>query len=201
MAGHPHKQATQMGPSGPASGLRRLHEAMDRAVLCPLTNDDGRKLDRFENKVIDASSSANRLLSIRSCRGRSSAALAVAPSDVAPMSFLEDPRGRRSEELAFEAELASKRGDRARALELFAEAAQLEYDVAREVPADQPRVRSMLAISAVALWIDARSHDEAIRAARELLSQAAMLTEAGRSDLQSLLERALRERAAQGRGD
>lgn len=109
--------------------------------------------------------------------------------------YLEDPRGRRSEELAFAAERAYKFGDHERAFDLFAEAAELEGQVAREVPADQPRVRSVLGISAVALWIDARRYDEAIRTACELLASPEMLTDQGREDIQSLLERAFREKA------
>lgn len=118
------------------------------------------------------------------------------------MSFLEDARGRKSEALAFEAERAFRAGERERAAALFGQAAELEYAVAREVPADKPRVRSVLAISAVALWNEARRYDEAARAACEFLARPEMLTEQGRSDLQGLLERAFRERAlAKALGD
>ncbi|XXY54847.1 hypothetical protein WME91_27325 [Sorangium sp. So ce269] len=109
--------------------------------------------------------------------------------------FLRDARGHQSETLAFEAERAWKAGDRARALSLFAQAADLEYQVARDVPGEQPRVRGVLAISAVALWIDARRYDDAARAACEFLARPEMLTEQARSDLQMLLERAFREGA------
>ena len=109
--------------------------------------------------------------------------------------FLQDARGHQSETLAFEAERAWKAGDRARALSLFAQAADLEYQVARDVPGAQARVRGVLAISAVALWIDARRYDDAARAACEFLARPEMLTEQARSDLQMLLERAFRERA------
>jgi hypothetical protein len=109
--------------------------------------------------------------------------------------FLEDARGRQSEALAFEAERAWKAGDQARALSLFAQAADLEYQVARDVPGDESRVRGVLAISAVALWIDARRYDAAARAACEFLARPEMLTEQARSDLQMLLERAFREKA------
>lgn len=109
--------------------------------------------------------------------------------------FLQDARGQESEALAFEAERAWKTGDQKRAMSLFAQAANLEYQVARDVPGDQPRVRGVLAISAVALWIDARQYDEGARVACEFLARPEMLTEQGRSDLQVLLERAFRERA------
>jgi hypothetical protein len=110
-------------------------------------------------------------------------------------AFLQDARGQRSEALAFEADRAWKAGDQARALDLFAQAAELEYQVAREVHGDQARVRGVLAISAVALWVDARRYDDAAKAACEFLAQPEMLTERGRSDLQVLLERAFREKA------
>lgn len=110
-------------------------------------------------------------------------------------SHLEDPRGRRSEELAFDAERAWKAGDRALARKLFEQAAELEYEVAREVPGTEPRVRSVLAVSAVALWNDAGRYEAAARAACAFLAQPEMLTEQGRSDLRALLERAFREEA------
>ena len=109
--------------------------------------------------------------------------------------FLQDARGRASETLAVAAERAWKAGEKTQALELFAQAADLEYQVAREVPGETPRVLSVLAISAVALWLDARRYDEAARAACEFLAQPEMLTEQGCSDLQVLLERAFREKA------
>lgn len=109
--------------------------------------------------------------------------------------FLHDPRGQQSETLAFAAERAWRAGDQVRAWSLFAEAADLEYQVARDVPGDQPRVRGVLAISAVALWIDARRHDDAVRTACEFLARPELLTEQARSDLQLLLERAFREKA------
>lgn len=109
--------------------------------------------------------------------------------------FLQDARGQQSEALAFEAERAWKAGDKAQALDLFAKAADLEYQVAREVPGDQARVRGVLAISAVALWVDARRYEDAARSACEFLARPEMLTEQARSDLQVLLERAFREKA------
>lgn len=92
--------------------------------------------------------------------------------------------------LAFEAERARKAGGQARALSLFAQAAELEYQVALDVPGDQARLRSVLAISAVALWIDARRYGDAVRAACEFLARPDALTEQGLSDLQALLDRA-----------
>jgi hypothetical protein len=109
--------------------------------------------------------------------------------------FLRDERGQQSEALAFEAERARRAGDQARALALFAQAADLEAQVAREIPGEQPGVRSVLAISAVALWLEARRCDDAVRVACEFLARPEMLTEQARTDLQALLERAFREKA------
>lgn len=108
--------------------------------------------------------------------------------------FLKDPRGRRSEELAFEAERAHRAGDQERARALYAQAAELEGEVAREVPDAEPRVRSVLAISAVALWLEAGRHDDAARAACEFLARPEALTEQGKAELEALLSRAFRER-------
>lgn len=56
-------------------------------------------------------------------------------------------------------------------------------------------MRGVLAISAVALWLDARRYDDAARSACEFLARPEMLTEQARSDLQMLLERAFHEKA------
>jgi hypothetical protein len=107
---------------------------------------------------------------------------------------LEDPRGQRSEALAFEADRARRAGNEAWARALFAEAAELEAAVAREVPPGKPRVRSVLAISAVALWLDAHRHEDAARTACEFLARPELLSEQGKADLEALLERAFHER-------
>ena len=110
------------------------------------------------------------------------------------MRSLEDPRGQRSEALAFEADRARRAGNEARARAHFAEAAELEAAVAREVLAGKPRVRSVLAISAVALWLDAHRHEEAARTACEFLAKPELLSEQGKADLEALLERTFHER-------
>jgi hypothetical protein len=112
-------------------------------------------------------------------------------------SSLEDPRGHRSEALVVEAQRARKAGDEVGARALFAKAAELEAQVAREVPAGSPRVRGVLAISAVALWLDAHRHEEAARTACELLARPELLSEQGKTDLEALLDRAFQERDAQ----
>jgi hypothetical protein len=107
---------------------------------------------------------------------------------------LDDPRGRRSEVLAFDAERARRAGDERRARVLFGEAAELEAQVARDVPPGKPRVRGVLAISAVALWLEARRYEEAARTACEFLARPELLSEQGKADMEVLLERAFHER-------
>jgi hypothetical protein len=106
--------------------------------------------------------------------------------------FFDDPRRRRSEELAVFAERAERTGDLASALAQYAEAAELEEKNALEVPDEFPRVRGVLAISTVALWLRAERWDEAARADCAFLAAAKALTPDGRHELQSLIDRARR---------
>ncbi|AUX25728.1 uncharacterized protein SOCEGT47_062770 [Sorangium cellulosum] len=106
--------------------------------------------------------------------------------------FFDDPRRRRSEELAFFAERAERTGDLIAALTQYAEAARLEEANALEIPADVPRVRTVLAVSAVALWLRAEQWDEAARAGCAFLAVPKALTPDGRRELQSLVDRAWR---------
>jgi hypothetical protein len=107
-------------------------------------------------------------------------------------TFFDDPRHRRSEELAFEAEHAERSGDLDTAARKYAEAASLEEDNALAVPADAPRVRGLLAVSAVALWLRAERWDDAARAGCTFLARPDLLTSGGRTELQSLIDRAWR---------
>lgn len=106
--------------------------------------------------------------------------------------FFADPRRRRSEELAFFAEQAERSGDIATALATYADAARLEEENAMEIPADAPRVRTVLAISTVALWLRAEQWEEAARAGCAFLAAPAALTPDGRRELKSLVDRAWR---------
>jgi hypothetical protein len=106
--------------------------------------------------------------------------------------FFDDPRRRRSEELAFFAERAERAGDLASALAKYAEAAELEEENALEVPSEFPRVRDVLAISAVALWLRAGRWEEAARAGCAFLATPSALTPDGCHELQSLVARAWR---------
>jgi len=122
------------------------------------------------------------------------AAKTASSSGVNMKSYFEDPRGRQSEALAQEAERAEREGQLARARELYLRAATLEEAVALEVPGTAPRVRSVLAVSAVALWLRAEAWSEAARAARAFLNEPDHLTEQVCADLRSLLDRSLVER-------
>ena len=106
--------------------------------------------------------------------------------------YFDDPDHRASEAEAFVAERAERAGavDDARAA--FRDAARLEERAARRVvPADDGRMRSLFAISAVALWLRAAEWDEAARAGCAFLGEPDALTPDGRRALRSLIERAL----------
>lgn len=109
-------------------------------------------------------------------------------------AFFNDPRHRRSEELAFLAERAERTGDLARALDQYAESASLEEENAHAVPGDLPKIREIFAISAVALWLCAERWDEAARAGCAFLAQPHKLTPDGVREIKKLVERAWRTR-------
>lgn len=106
--------------------------------------------------------------------------------------FFDDPRHRRSEELAFFADIAASKGDIVKALADYAEAARLEEENALEVPGELQKLRTLLAISAVALWLRAEQWDEAARAGCAFLAKPRELTPDGRRELQSYVDRAWR---------
>ncbi len=93
------------------------------------------------------------------------------------MSGFDDPRGRRSEELAFEAERAHRSGDDRRARSLFEQAAELEEQAVADTDPAEPRVRGVLAVSSVALWCKARRYDRAETLARGYLDTSAVTDE------------------------
>jgi hypothetical protein len=104
------------------------------------------------------------------------------------MGIFEDERGREAEELSFHAERAARGGDFTTARELFWKAAVLETQVARSVPDDAPRVRSVLAVSAVALWFKAALYSEAEKLGREFIEDPHVTVEA-RAELRNILDR------------
>ncbi len=111
--------------------------------------------------------------------------------------FFDDPRHRRSEELAFNADRAERKREFRTARHMFTEAAQLEQANAAEVPNEYARVRSVLAISAVTLWLRAHRWNEAAAASCQFLANPGGLTEQGNMELRALLERAWRSGDAQ----
>ena len=106
---------------------------------------------------------------------------------------LADPRRAESDELAVQAEQARNRGDHDGARQLFALAAQLEEAVAQEVAEGSPRLRSLLAISAVALWYKAEEYEQGKHVAYQFLADGDALIEQGRSQLEELVDRCSRE--------
>ena len=113
------------------------------------------------------------------------------------MTGLDDARGAQVDERAFEAEQAARAGDHVRARAKFAEAAELEAAIARDVPAADDRVRGVLAVSAAALWYKAGRYDEAQQIACEFLATSPPIDAPSRAELQALLERCWRDREAQ----
>lgn len=117
-------------------------------------------------------------------------------------SYLDDPRGRQSEALAYEAERILRR-DLEGARTLYAKAARLEAAVALDVPRGSPRVRSALAVSAVALWYKAGCYQEALALAYQFLAAPPLAPDA-EVELQSILSRCWRAQeieAAKGAGE
>jgi hypothetical protein len=101
----------------------------------------------------------------------------------------DDPRGRESEVLAYRAERAESIGLRAEAVELFRKAAELEEAVVVDVPASQPRIRRILAMSTLALWVRAGLHDHASSLALDYIASG-ILTE---EDLGEMSDRMVRD--------
>ncbi len=108
--------------------------------------------------------------------------------------YLDDPRHRESEKLAFAAERYARGGAVPEALEGFANAACLEESVAASVSLAEPRERTLLAISAVCLWLKARQWDEAARSGCSFLALPRALTPDGNRELVALVDRAWRSR-------
>jgi hypothetical protein len=106
--------------------------------------------------------------------------------------FFQDPRRVRSQELTALADRAEDDGDLAAELGYYAEAARLEEANALDVPAEASKVRTLLAISAVALWLRAERWDDAARAGCLFLSQPEKLTPDGPEEIRKLVDRAWR---------
>ena len=109
--------------------------------------------------------------------------------------MFDDTRSHEADDLALQAELLARRGEHAGARELYRRAAALEEALARETAVSSPRVRGVLAISAVSLWSAAGALPKAISLADEFLTGHA-LSVSERTRLAKLAEE-LRTRAAQ----
>jgi hypothetical protein len=107
-------------------------------------------------------------------------------------SAFDDPRHRRSEELVFRADRKARSGDLDGARSLYLEAAEPELEVARDLTEAEPR--GVFAISGVTSYVRARKWDRAVRAAHEFLAHPELLTERAQTELESLLDDALRTR-------
>lgn len=93
----------------------------------------------------------------------------------------------RAQELAAQAMLAAQSDDRERALELYAEAADLERTAFLQVPVEKVRTRGILAVSFVSMLYKAREYDRAESELYGLLAQEE-LKESAKAQLRELLE-------------
>lgn len=109
------------------------------------------------------------------------------------MGALDDPRGQEVDDLAFEAERLERRGGLEAARALYAKAAAVEEALARATAPDAPRVRGLLAVNAVSLWMRAAAHEQAEALADEFIHDPAVPAPA-RAELVALVEE-VRERA------
>jgi hypothetical protein len=114
------------------------------------------------------------------------------------MRGFDDPRGRQSEELAFEAERVERGGDEKRARALFAQAAELEEQVVADTDPEEPRVKSVLAVSSVALWYKAHRFIRAQALARHYLAMGAAADSESVQELRALIRRAQQDNDARG---
>jgi hypothetical protein len=104
------------------------------------------------------------------------------------MTSLSDPRGREVDELAWKAEQCRRAGDFSGARRHFADAATIEQEIAESSSKESPRITSVLAVSAVALWYKATHWANAERLAHRWLAEERMVREA-REELTDLLQR------------
>lgn len=100
---------------------------------------------------------------------------------------------RESEVLAFHAEWTLRNGDLKKARQQYADAAHLEELAAISCPHDMVRVRTILCISAVSLWMKATEYKEMLRASRAFLFDSDSLTISGCIELERLAKLAASE--------
>src|SRR5262245_34342524 len=77
---------------------------------------------------------------------------------------------RRAEILMGKAELLERAGKCDEAKKLYLEAAMLEIEVLREIPASRPKTRGIIAVSTASLFWRAGAQNEVERVAREYLA-------------------------------
>ncbi|MBL8787984.1 MAG: hypothetical protein JNJ59_24025, partial [Deltaproteobacteria bacterium] len=106
-------------------------------------------------------------------------------------AYFDDPRHRACEALMFEAEAVARRGEDAQ--ELWERAASEEEAVARALPREEGRGKSIFGVSAVTLRLRARQWEQAKALALWLLAESDGLTEGARAELEGLFARAQRE--------
>ena len=82
---------------------------------------------------------------------------------------------RRSENLASAARASLRCGDEPTAQQLFVQAAVAEEHALQQISADRPTTLGVIALSASALWLNAKRVDDAARVARLLLRMPALL--------------------------
>ncbi|MEM9455671.1 MAG: hypothetical protein AAGF11_15925 [Myxococcota bacterium] len=104
------------------------------------------------------------------------------------MNGLDDARGREVDEHAWRAEKKLRAQDFDGAQEDFGRAAAIEQDIAEDARNQSPRIKSVLAVSAVALWYKAGRWTNAERLAHRWLAEDELSNEA-RDELQDLLQR------------
>jgi hypothetical protein len=76
----------------------------------------------------------------------------------------------RAQDVAFRAERLEAAGQCDEAKKLYLEAAALEDEVLREIPASRPKTRGIIAVSTASLYWRAGVQDEVVRVAREYLA-------------------------------
>jgi O-acetyl-ADP-ribose deacetylase (regulator of RNase III) len=111
----------------------------------------------------------------------------------APMKSFDDSRSRESELLAFRAEQALHAGHSAEARSLYAQAAELEEAVVADTDPAEPRVRGVLAISTIALWLKAKRPERVRQAGGRFLAGDFITDRHARRELEELLAVALTE--------
>ena len=107
-----------------------------------------------------------------------------------PLQYLDDPRGKQSGLLAFEAEQLEKQGDHVGAREHYARAAALDTAILEEIPREQRQAFNILAVSAVALWKKAGRPDKVEELASRLLLRAADLSPYAFRELRTMRDEA-----------